>query len=160
MMALLILAFLAQDPVPTEKDGEAAVRKLKDEWGKSSIDGKIAAVQEALKTEHEKVIKTVGEMLVAEADPVRIATAAALAGVDHPASADVLVAAVTPNLRREEVLPAILKAIGELGWQSPAGKLNELLTKVADPDVRAALPSVIATLGQLGSAASIDPLMD
>lgn len=160
MIALLIAALLAQDPVPTDKDGEAAVRKLKEECAKATIDGKIAAIQEAAKTEHEKVLKAIGDLLLSEADPVRIAAAAALGGADHPASADALAAAVLPNLRREEVLPAILKAIAELGWQTPAGRLNDMVGKVGDADVRAALPAVIDTLGKLGSPSSIDPLMD
>ena len=160
MIELLLVALLAQDPVPTDKDGEAAIRKLKEECAKTTIDGKIAALQEAVKTEHERVLKAIGEMLLSEADPVRVAAAAALGGADHPASADALAAAVLPNLRREEVLPAILKAIAELGWQTPAGRLNDLLSKVGDADVRAVLPAVIETLGRLGSPSSIDPLMD
>jgi len=160
MWTLLLVALLAQDPVPTEKDGDAAVRKLKDECAKATIEGKIAAIQEAVKTEHERVLKAIGEMLLNEADPVRVAAATALGNADHPASADALAAAVLPNLRREEVLPAILKAIAELGWQSPAGRLNDLLSKVGDADVRAALPNVIDALGKLGSPSSIDPLID
>jgi HEAT repeat protein len=159
MIALLIAAFLVQDPVPTDKDAEAAVRRLKEECAKATIDGKIAAIQEAAKTEHEKVLKAIGDMMLSEADPVRIAAAAALGGADHPASADALAAAVLPNLRREEVLPAILKAIAELGWQTPAGRLNDLVSKVGDADVRAVLPTVIDTLGKLGSPSSIDPRM-
>ena len=159
-MTLLLLVLLAQEAVPTDKDGEAAARKLKEECGKATIDGKIAAIQEAARTEHEKVLKAIGEMMVTEADPVRIAAAAALGGADHPASADALVAAVLPNLRREEVLPAILKAIGELGWQSAAVRLNDLLTKVGDENVRAVLPAVADTLGKLGAPSSIDPLID
>lgn len=160
MIALLLAALLAQEAAPTDKEGEAAAHKLRDDAAKSSIDGKIAALQEALKTEHALVIKAVGEMLVSEADPVRIAGAAALANVDHPASAEVLTAALLPNLRREEVMPALLKALGDLGWQSPVGRLNDLLTKVGDADVRAILPSAIQALGQLGSPTSIDPLID
>ncbi len=160
MIALLLAAFLLQDVVPTDKDGEAAARKLREDAAKSSIDGKIIAIQEALKTEHEKVIRVVGEMLLTEADSVRIAGAAALADVDHPASAEALSAALLPNLRREEVFPAICKAIGGLGWQSPAGRLNDFLSKVGDADTRAALPDAIRALGQLGSPTSIDPLID
>src|SRR5258705_13904347 len=102
-MLFLMAALLAlgQDPVPTDKDGEAAAHKLREEAARSSIDGKIAALQEALKTEHEKVIKAVGEMLVTEADSVRIAAATALGSVAHPAPAGELTAARTPNLRRE-----------------------------------------------------------
>jgi hypothetical protein len=160
MSVLLLFLMLAQDGVPTDKEGEAAARKLKEECAKATIEGKIAAISEAAKTEHEKVLKAIGEMMLSEADPVRIAAAAALGGADHPASADALAAAVLPNLRREEVLPAILKAIAELGWQTAAGKLNDLLSKVGDADVRAVLPNVCDTLGKLGSASSIDPLID
>jgi len=160
MLTLLLLSLLVQDPVPTDKDGEAAAKKLKEECAKSSIDGKIAAIHEAVKTEHEKVIKAVGELLISEADPVRIAAATALGSVDHPATADVLLNAVQPNLKREDVLAAVLKAMGELGWQTPVGALNQLLAKVGEPEVRAILPEVITTLGQLGSISSIDPLID
>jgi hypothetical protein len=67
---------------------------------------------------------------------------------------------VVPNLRREEVLPSILKAIAELGWQSASGRLNDLVSKVGDADVRNVLPEVVETLGKLGSPSSIDPLID
>lgn len=160
MLTLLLVALLAQDPVPTDKDGEAAVRKLKEECAKGTIEGRIAAIQEAVKTEHEKVLKAIGEMLTTDADPVRVAAANALGNADHPASADALAAAVLPNLRREEVLPAILKALAELGWQTPAGRLNDLLSKVGEADIRAALPNIIDTLGKLGSPSSVDPLID
>src|SRR5262245_59407996 len=132
MITLLLAALLLQEAAPTDKEGEAAAHKLKDDVAKSSIDGKIAALQEALKTEHAAVIKIVGEMIVSEADSVRIAGATALAQVDHPASAEALMAAVLPNIRREEVATAIFKAIGDLGWQTPVAKLNDLLTKVGD----------------------------
>jgi len=160
MITLMLALLVLQDPLPTDREGEAAARKLKEVAAKSSIEGKISALQEALQTEHEKVIKAVGEMLLTEADSVRVAAAAALGAVDHPASADILGAAVLPNLRRAEVLPSILKALGELGWQSAAGRLNDLLPKVADADTRAVLPDVCAALGQLGSATSINPLID
>ncbi|HZE98208.1 MAG TPA: hypothetical protein VE981_14350 [Planctomycetota bacterium] len=159
-MTLLLAAILLQDPVPTDKEGEAAAHRLREEAGRSSIEGKIAALQEALKTEHEKVIKVVAEMMLTEADSVRIAGAAALAQVDHPASAEALAAAIAPNLHREEVMAAIFKAIGELGWQSPAGRINELVPKVGEVDVRAVLPDAVKALGMLGSLSSVDPLID
>src|SRR6185436_10583253 len=146
MIQLLLLALLAQDAVPTDKEGEAAAKKLREDCAKLPIEGKIVALQEAAKTEHEKVIKAIGEMLITEADPVRIAGANALAAVDHPASADVLLNALLPNLKREDVVTAILKAIAELGWQTPANALNQLVAKVGDADTRAILPAVITTV--------------
>lgn len=160
MIALLLAALLAQDPVPSDRDGENTARTFREVTAKAGIEAKIAALQEALKVEHEKVIKAVGEMLTTEADPVRIAAAKALGEVDHPASVEVLVTALAPNFRREDVYPVILKSIGELGWQSAAGRLNEMLSKVGEADVRPVLPDVLETLGQLGSAASIEPIID
>ena len=160
MMTLLLAALLLQEAAPTDKEGEAAAHKLREDAAKASIEGKIAAIHEALKTEHERVIKVVGEMLVTEADPVRIAGANALGAVDHPASADVLVAAIAPNLHREEVMPAIFKAIGELGWQSAVKTLNDLVPKVGEPEVRAILPPALTALGQLGSLSSVEPLTE
>ncbi len=161
-MILLLAAILslAQDPVPTDKEGEAAAHKLREEAAKSSIEGKITALREALKVEHQSVIKVVGEMLITEADSVRIAGANALAAVDHPASADVLVNALLVNLRREEVAAAIFKAIGELGWQTAAPKINDLLSKVGEPEIRAILPQACKALGELASTTSVDPLID
>jgi len=168
MVALMMAALLALSPVeglmqeaaPTDKEGEAAAHKLREDAAKGSIDAKIAAMQEAIKTEHEAVIKVIGQMMLTEADPVRIAGAAALGQADHPGSAEALVAAIGPNLRREEVMAAICKAIGELGWQSAAKPLNDLLSKVAEAEVRQVLPEAIKALGQLGSLSSVDPLIE
>lgn len=160
MIALMLAALLLQEAAPTDKEGEAAAHKLKDDAAKGSIDAKIAALQEAIKVEHEAVIKVVGQMIVTEADAVRIAGAAALGQADHPASSEALVAAIGPNLRREEVMAAICKAIGELGWQNAAKPLNDLLSKVGEAEVREFLPDAIKALGQLGSLSSVDPLID
>jgi HEAT repeat protein len=80
--------------------------------------------------------------------------------VDHPSSADVLVKAMAANQNRPEVMPEILKALGDLGYQSACPSLNEYVKKVGDPDVRAFLPEVLATLGDLGCLSSVEPLVD
>jgi HEAT repeat protein len=159
-MILLLAAALLQDAPPTDKEGEAAAHKLHEDAAKAGIESKIAAIHEAVKTEHERVVRAVGEMLLTEADPVRIAAANGLGTLDHPASPDALVAAIGPNLGREQVVAAIFKAIGELGWQSAAKALNDLLPKVGETEVRAVLPAAITALGQLGSLSSVDPLIE
>ena len=160
MLTLLLAALLVQGGVPTEAEGDAAARKLREDCAKLPIEGKIVALQEAAKIEHESVIKAIGEMLVKEADPVRIAAARALGEVDHPVSAEVLMAALAPNVKRDNVFKALLNAIAELGWQTPVPTLNGLLSKVADADTRDILPEVISTLGRLASISSIEPLID
>ena len=104
--------------------------------------------------------KVGGEMMLTEADSVRVAGANSLEKLDHPASAEALINAIVANLKREEVMPAIFKAIGELGWQSAAAPLNDLLKKVAEPEIRTILPPALQALGQLGSLTSVDPLIE
>src|SRR6185295_5373044 len=115
MLTLLLLALLVQDSAPSDTDAEAALRKFREDCRNSAAEGRIAALRDVVKTRHERVARAVGEMLIVEADPVRIAAAAALGDLDHPASSEALSDALRTNLRRDEVVRAILKTIGELG---------------------------------------------
>jgi HEAT repeat protein len=157
-MRTLLLALLVQDLAPNDNDAEAALRKFKAECLNSAAEGKTAALREVVKTRHERVARAVGEMLVAEADPIRIAAAIALGDLDHPASSEVLSDALRPNLRREEVFRATLKTIGELGWQSPVARLHDLLSNT-DPAMGPVMPDIVSAIGQLRSLDSMDPLI-
>jgi HEAT repeat protein len=160
MTSLLLLALLAQGAVPTEKEAEKAWQKLKEDCTKTDVKDRVAAVKEALKTHHEKIIKAMEELLNGDSDPVRLAIAETLGTVDHPATADVLNAGLQPNVRKPEVYKAILKTIGELGWQSAVSKLNDLLPRYTDGEINAVLPEILGTIGQLRSLSSVDPLID
>lgn len=160
MMAALLLAALLQQPLAGDDEAEAAVKAFKAEYPKHGIEAHIAAVAELLKLVHEKTIKALAEPLAGDAEAVRLAIAKELGDVDHPAAVEVLVGAIPKNLNRPEVLDAICDALGDLGWQTAAGPLQELVRRVADPDVRASLPSAIRALGQLGSPGSVDVLAD
>jgi HEAT repeat protein len=159
-IALLLCLLAPQDGPFSDKDAEDALRKLKADFDGASIEKRVAAVQEALKIGHEKVIRAMSDILAKEPSPVRAAAAKALADVDHPASADVLVKAMAANQGRPEVMPEILKALGDLGYQSACPALHEYVRKVGDPDIRNIMPEVLAVLGDLGSLASVDPLVD
>ncbi len=161
MTAALILSLLcSQDGLFTEKDADDALKKMKADFEGAAIEKRAAAVQEALKIEHEKVIRAVAEVFTKEPNPVRVAAAKALAEVDHPASVEALLKAMAANQNRAEVMPEILKALGALGYQSACPALHEYVKKVGDPDVRLFLPEVIDVLGRLGCVASVDPLVD
>jgi HEAT repeat protein len=160
MIALVFCLLVPQDGPFTEKDAEDALKKMRADFDGASIEKRVAALQEALKIEHEKVIRVMGDIFVKEPNPIRVAAAKALAEVDHPASVEVLLKVMPANQNRMEVMPEILKALGELGYQSACPALHEYVKKVGDPDVRAFLPEVIEALGQLGSLASVDPLVD
>lgn len=158
--AIVASLFLAQDGVFTPQDAEDALRKMKADFEGASIEKRAAAVQEALRVEHEKVIRAMADLLAREPNPVRVAIARGLAEVDHPASVEVLLKALPANQNRAEVMPEMLKALGTLGYQSACPVLHDYLRKVGDDDVRVFLPEVIETLGHLGNPLSIDPLVD
>jgi len=166
MINALMLLCLLQDPapaslIPTDKDADAAVKKLKEDLSASNADdAKIAAVKEALKTSHERVIKTSGELLSDPSDRVKVGVALAIGDTDHPASADMLHAALTTYQKKPMVCAAVAQALGDLGWEASAPRLNELVTKVGDPDIRPALPDVMKAIGAIGSVSSIDCLVD
>jgi len=158
MMNLLLLALLAQ-AVPTEVQVDAAWRKLKEECARTEVPARVAAVKESLQTHHEKIIKALEELLNGDSDPVRMAIAETLVTVDHPASADLLTAGLASNLKKPEVTKALLKSIGELGYQTSVTKLNDLMGRYGDGDVQAVMPEIIATVGALRSLNSVDPLL-
>lgn len=156
MTALLVLC-LQQ---PTDKEAEEALEKLKTALADSGEQGQIDALREALQVKHEKVIKAVGQLLGTGSEKVRIGAALALGDVDHPASVDVLAAAISANMKTASILAAIAQSLGKLGWEKGAGPLHELVKKVGDDIVRDALPDVLAAIGQIGSPTSVDPLYD
>lgn len=168
MMNTLLLAalLLAQDPaatteLPTDKDAEAAVKTYRDaSKDASNDDARLEAVRAALEVRHEKTIKAVQDLLTTGSDKLRVGVALALGDTDHPASVDVLKAAIGPNSKKPLALAAIAKALGTLGWESAAGPLNDLVKKAGDEEIREALPDVIDALGAIGSVTSIDPLID
>lgn len=160
IIAILASLFLPQEGIFTPQDAEDALRKMRADFEGASLEKRAAAVQEALRVEHEKVIRAMTDLLVREPNPIRVAIARGLSEVDHPASVEVLLKTLPANQNRAEVMPELLKALGTLGYQSACPVLHDYLRKVGDDDVRAFLPEVIETLGQLGNPLSIDPLLD
>jgi len=159
MISLLLLAAFLQQ-LPTDAEADATLKTLKDELAQRGIEGRVAALKEALKTAHEKVIKAIADPLSKDADSVRIPAAHALSEVDHPASVQVLLEAIPANLNRPEVMNAISAALGTLGWEMAAGPLNELVKKVGETEVRAILPGVVRALGEIGSLSSVEVLAE
>lgn len=159
-IALLLCLLSPQDGPFSDKDAEETLKKLRADFEGASIEKRVVAVQEALKIAHERVIRAMSDILAKEPNPVRAAAAKALADADHPASADVLVKAIAVNLSRPEVIPEILRAIGDLGYQSACPALHEYVRKVGDPDVRNIMIEVLEALGDLGSLTSVEPLVE
>ncbi len=157
-MTTLICTLLLAQGVPTDKEAEAAVAAWRAAVKGAVEEARIAALRAALETPHEKVIKAVAEVFTADTEKVRLEAAALLAEVDHPASADALVAALQHNFRRPEVLKVLVASFADLEWQRACPALEGFLARTSQDGVLEALPELIELLGRLGSVSSIGPL--
>lgn len=162
MIALFLAAALAQAAGPAEKEIDEAIRKCRETFATASAEDKILALKEVVRTKHERVVRAVGEIILADqSDAIRAAAALAVGEIDHPVTSEVLVGAIAPSIKRPEVLKAILRSIGELGWQDKAvEKLNKYLRDTGNADLGPVMPDIVATIGQLRSLDSMDPLIE
>ncbi|MHC4607678.1 MAG: HEAT repeat domain-containing protein [Planctomycetota bacterium] len=158
--ALILLLGLAGQDVPTKRDAERAVEAykeaIKDPWAPKRVE----AARVALQTHHEKVIRAVGDALLHDTEQVKKGVAGQLGHVDHPVSVDVLAASIEANREAPEVLKLIAQSLGRLKWEKGAKPLHALLKRHGEEHIRKILPQVISALGVIGSASSVDPLID
>lgn len=145
----------AEDPEECKKSLEAF--RLAYKGGAES--GRSAAVGLLTKHPCAKSVDALSPMLTAETDAVRIAAAKVLGGFDLPKAVEAVAAAVPPNTQRHEVLEALAKALESLDWELGAETLNPILPKHHDKDVLETLHVVVPVLGKLGSASSVEPLI-
>ncbi|MHC4607676.1 MAG: HEAT repeat domain-containing protein [Planctomycetota bacterium] len=159
---MLLAAAAQQDPLPqpTDEQVKKAISEFKKYYKEAEEDWMVMeAMNDALKVRHEKVIKTVGTLLVSDNDGIRVQVAKALAKIDHPASAEVLLKSLGPNRDLGEVYKTIIRSLGELGWELGARTLHQLLGRLSSLADRQAMPHILAALGQIRSAGSIGPLL-
>lgn len=101
-----------------------------------------------------------GQLLLSEANSVRMSAAQALGRMDHAKAVEVLAQAVEPNHEIPQVLDAIAKALQTLDYEVGATLLNPFLKKLGEKEVVDALGVIIPVLGKIGSSTSVDPLID
>jgi len=158
-MITLLLALALQD-LPTDKDADAAVKKLKEAVADASDEKKIDAIKDALLVKHETVIRAVAAIVAGENERVAAGGTLAIGDVDHPVAVDVLTRQLPARAKQGPILAATCRALGTLGWQSAAGPLADIVKRVGDADVRPVVPEALDALGRVGAAASVDVIFD
>jgi hypothetical protein len=161
-MYALLLAFslLAQAALkPEDTAANDALEKFKSDYKAKESSARASAVLELGKTQHEKVVARVGQVLTSPDDKdVRIAAAKALGGGTEykKKSAQVLIAAIGPNQKDSVVVAAILEALGKLGDQVAVGTVE---SEFKSKDV-AVLKAAVEAAEGLGSRSSVPLLID
>ncbi|HKR54907.1 MAG TPA: HEAT repeat domain-containing protein, partial [Gemmatimonadales bacterium] len=120
----------AQKAAPaTDEEAEAAIATFKKAMSADLASSQMAALKEVAKVRHEKVIRAIAPHLRATHPDVAMSAAIQLSELDHPVSAETLLAGIGPNDKRPVVLGAIFSSLGKLGYESVSPALVKLLDK-------------------------------
>ncbi|HTF57776.1 MAG TPA: HEAT repeat domain-containing protein [Planctomycetota bacterium] len=153
-------AGVAKSGAATDEEAEAALAAFKKAMASDLPSSQIAALKEVSRVRHEKVIRAMVTYLRASNPDVAANAALQVAELDHPLSAESLLAAISPNEKRPVALAAIFSALGKLGYESASAPLVKLLDRSSDDDWKKVLEEAFNAIGRIGSAGAVDPLLD
>jgi hypothetical protein len=144
----------------TDEEAEAAIATFKKAMSGALPSAQAAAILEVGKVRHEKVIRAILPQLRAANPDVAATAAHQLGELDHPLSAESLVAVIEGHAKHPVVLGAIFTALGKLGYESTSPALVRLIDRSSDDDWRKPLEDGFAAIGRIGSENAVDPLLD
>ena len=160
--ALLTLGFLSAGLLMAwagdDKEVEDALHAFKKGMSNPSAPARASAVAELANTKAEKIALTLGNLLLGDAEPVRIAAADGLGGFrDYKKVATpMLVAALGPNAKESKVLEAIFRGLGKLGDDTALSTIHKYFDDKEALVANAALMSA----ADIRSVSSIDLIID
>jgi HEAT repeat protein len=159
MMTAAILLVLATAPaVQDEKAAEEALEAFKTAYKSTSEADRVAAVNELARVHHAKTLARLASLLSSDGPSVRLAAAKGIAGfveLKKPA-VSALSAAMGANSKETTVHAGLYEALGKL--EEPTS-IRVLHAGFEEKETVVAKAAIQAT-GMVGSAASIDPLID
>jgi HEAT repeat protein len=156
--AILVLA-VQQGPSENKQECKAALDQFRAGIRQSAEAARISAIETLSKHICPEAIAALAPHLAEDSERVRIATAKALGGMDHPKSLEVLVAVLPSSESTRTIFDAVVKALQTLDREAGAEALNTLLSKYHEKGMIDEVHAVIPALGSLGSQTSVDPLL-
>lgn len=157
LTAALLLALAVPQAAQDDKAAEEALDAFKTAYKSTSEADRVAAVNELAKVHHPKTLARLAALLSADGPTVRLAAAKGISGFSElkkPAAA-ALTGGLAPNSKEPTVHAGLYDALGKLEEPSSAPTLHRGFD---EKDTSVAKAAVLAS-GQVGSAASIDPLI-
>jgi len=157
---ILALALLSQAAAkPDETAAVAALEKFKTDFKAKETTARVAAVAELARTQGDKVVVRLAQILTSpDEKEIRIAAAKGLGGAteNKKKPLQVLAASIPPNQKDTAVVAAILEALGKLGDQAAAPVVeNNFKSKNT-----AVLKAAVEAAGELKSRSSVPQLID
>jgi hypothetical protein len=157
---LVGLVLLAQAEAGEGKEAcRKAIEAFHAETKAGTESARISGIDALSKHHCVPAIAVIAPLLQAPEETVRVAAARALGAMEHLEAVEALAGSLTANESSKAALEAIVKALQTLDWEAGAEPLNSLLVKYHEKGMMDELKPVIQTLGSLGSASSVDPLL-
>jgi HEAT repeat protein len=157
LTATLLLALAVVPSLQDDKAAEEALDAFKTAYKSTSEADRVAAVNDLAKVRHAKILTRLATLLSSDGPSVRLAAAKGLTGftdLKKPAAA-ALAGAMPANAKEATVHAGLYDALGKL--EEPAS-VPTLHRGFEEKETSVAKAAVLAS-GQVGSAASIDPLI-
>jgi HEAT repeat protein len=152
--AILLLLAAPQD----DKAAEEALDAFKTAYKSTSEADRVSAVNDLAKVHHSKTLTRLAGLLVSDGPSVRLAAAKGISGfaeMKKPA-ASALSGAMGANSKETTVHAGLYDALGKLEEPSSA----PVLIRGFDEKETVVAKAAVGAAGQLGGAASIDPLIE
>ncbi len=152
--AIVLLAFLTGDEAATT----AALDKFKTDYKAKEAATRAGAVTELARTQDDKIYAKLGQLLVVDANEVRIAAAKGLALVteNRKKAAIYLANGLAPNQKEPMVAAAILEALGKVK-ESPAPETVAKFLKTRNTPI---CKAAVEAAGEIGSRFTVPALID
>jgi len=157
LTATLLLALAVVPAAQDDKAAEEALDAFKTAYKSTSEADRVAAVNDLAKVHHAKILTRLAALLSADGPSVRLAAAKGLSGFTEtrkPAAA-ALAGGMAANAKDPTVHAGLYDALGKL--EEPAS-LPTIHRGFDEKETSVAKAATLAA-GQVGSAASIDPLI-
>lgn len=158
MISAAVLFFLAAAfPAQDEKAAEEALEAFKTAYKSTSEADRVAAVNDLAQVHHAKTLVRLAALLTSDGPSVRLAAAKGIAGFTElkKPSASALSGAMGANSKETTVHAGLYEALGKL--EEPTS--IPVLHRGFDEKETVVAKAAVAAAGQLGNAASIDPLI-
>lgn len=158
LTAAFLLVLAAPAAVQDDKAVEDALEAFKTAYKSTSEADRVAAVNELAKVPHAKTLARLAALLSNDGPSVRLAAAKGLAsfgGFKKPAASS-LSGAMAPNAKETTVHAGLYEALGKLEEPSSLPVVHRGFEEKETVVAKAA----VGAAGQMGSAASIDPLIE
>jgi HEAT repeat protein len=158
MTASLLLLLAVAPPVQDDKAAEEALEAFKTAYKSASEADRVAAVNDLAKVHHAKTLSRLAALLTADGPSVRLAAAKGIAGFSElkKPAVSALSGALGANGRETTVHAGLYEALGKLEEPTSAPVLHRGFEEKETVVAKAAVLSA----GQVGQAASIEPLID